>query len=67
MQGIEQFQPARLKSARLMYDGLSRAALAEMINVAPSTLKSGKMALISLNMRHLKSFLIHYRFHIIGF
>ncbi len=39
MQGIEQFQPARLKSARLMYDGLSRAALAEMINVAPSTLK----------------------------
>lgn len=38
MQGIEQFQSGRLKRARLMYDGLTKAALAEMINVSPSTL-----------------------------
>lgn len=38
MQGIDQFQPDRLKRARIMYDGLSKAALAEMLNVSPSTL-----------------------------
>ncbi|WP_262451916.1 helix-turn-helix domain-containing protein [Acinetobacter radioresistens] len=39
MLGIEKFEPERLQLARQMYDDLSKTALAEMINVAPSTVK----------------------------
>ncbi|APV37754.1 helix-turn-helix domain-containing protein [Acinetobacter soli] len=37
MLGIDRFEPERLKLARQMYDDLSKTALAEMINVSPST------------------------------
>lgn len=37
MQGVEKFEPQRLKLARQMYDDLSKAALAEMLNISPST------------------------------
>lgn len=39
MLGIDKFEPNRLKFARQMYDDLSKTALAEMINVKPSTVK----------------------------
>lgn len=38
MQGIEFFKPERLKLARNMYDGISKVALADMLNVSPSTI-----------------------------
>lgn len=38
MIGIENFQPKRLTMARQMYDGITKAALAAMINVSPSTI-----------------------------
>lgn len=38
MLGVERFEPERLKLARQMYDDLSKASLAEMINVSPSTI-----------------------------
>lgn len=38
MQGIIEFQPERLRLARQMYDGLTKAALAEMVDVSPATM-----------------------------